>query len=64
MAQENNAPALEPIEVLSKRLATVPWVFAGVCEANGWGTGKVMTEEEYKAAVSAWLKMPMAGKKG
>ena len=64
MAQENNTPVAEPVEALAKRLATVSWVFAGVCEANGWGAGKEMTETEYSAAVAAWLKMPMAGKKG
>lgn len=64
MAQENNIPAAETIEVLGKRLATASWVLAGVCEANGWGSGKEMTEAEYKAAVSAWLRMPMSGRKG
>ena len=34
-------------------------VFAGVKTANGWGTGKMVTEQEYDAAVKAFNDAPI-----
>lgn len=42
------------IEELKAQKDTSNAVFAGVKTANGWGTGKMVTEQEYDAAVKAF----------
>ena len=49
------------IEELNAQKNTSNAVFAGVQTANGWGTGKMVTEEEYDAAVNAFNDAPMDG---
>ena len=38
-----------------------PAVHAGVCEAQGWRPGRLLTEREYRAAVTAWQEMRIDG---
>ena len=49
------------IEELKAQKDTSNAVFAGVKTANGWGTGKMVTEQEYDAAVKAFNDAPMDG---
>lgn len=49
------------IEELKTRKNTSNAVFAGVKTANEWGTGKMVTEDEYDAAVKAFYDAPMDG---
>ena len=37
-------------------------VFEGVKAANGWNTGKMVTEAEYDSAVEAFGKTPIDGR--
>ena len=54
----------QPQELLSidtlreKHKITRP-VFAGVCAANDWKPGRVMTEAEFRRAVEAFTGAPM-----
>lgn len=54
-------PKLLPIEQhrISKKIARP--VFAGVCSAQGWKTGKAVTEAEFLAAVQKFKSAPMSG---
>ena len=56
-AEQQPEPA--PIENLGRE--TDPAVHAGVCEAQGWRPGRMVTEDEYQAAVTAWLEMRIDG---
>lgn len=49
------------IEELKTRKNTSNALFAGVKIANEWGTGKMVTEDEYDAAVKAFYDAPMDG---
>ncbi len=51
------------IEELRAKEETPDAVFEGVKAANGWKTGKMVTEKEYKEAVGAFEKAPMDGRK-
>lgn len=51
------------IEELQAREETSDAVFEGVKAANGWKTGKMVTDREYKEAVEAFEKAPMDGRK-
>lgn len=48
-----------PIERLREECGVSRPVFAGVCAANGWRPGRVMTEAEFHAAVEAFTGAPM-----
>lgn len=50
------------IEELKAREETPDAVFEGVKAANGWKTGKMVTEKAYKDAVDAFGKAPMDGR--
>ena len=50
------------IEELKAREETSDAVFEGVKVANGWKTGKMVTEKAYKDAVDAFGKAPMDGR--
>ncbi len=50
------------IEELKERKETPDAVFEGVKAANGWKTGKMVTENAYMAAVKAFEAAPMDGR--
>lgn len=52
-----------PVGELKARKETPDAVFAGVLAAKGWKDGKAVTEKEYEAAVEAFLKAPVDGRK-
>lgn len=56
-----DAAALEDLETLRARYGVSRPVFVGVCSVNGWRRGRQMTAEEFRAAVEAYQKAPMAG---
>ncbi|MCM1161496.1 MAG: hypothetical protein NC412_09760 [Roseburia sp.] len=51
------------IEELKEKERTPDAVFEGVKAANGWKTGRMVTEKDYKEAVDAFGKAPMDGRK-
>ncbi len=51
-----------PIEKHCAGLGISKPVFAGVCAANGWKPGKVMTESEFCRAVREFTGAPMGSK--
>ncbi|MBP5161539.1 MAG: hypothetical protein ILP16_00985 [Spirochaetales bacterium] len=52
--KKTEAAALQSIESLAKD----PAVHAGVCEMKGWAAGKMVTADEYNAAVNEFLNAP------
>ena len=52
----------EPIETWKNQDNTPDAVFEGVKAANGWKTGKQVTEKAYKEAVEQYNKAPMDGR--
>ncbi len=50
------------IETLKNQENTPDSVFEGVKAANGWKTGKQVTEKNYKDAVEQFNKAPMDGR--
>lgn len=52
----------EPIETWKNQDNTPDAVFEGVKAANGWKTGKQVTETAYKEAVEQYNKAPMDGR--
>ncbi len=60
MAEQNENYAA--IEELKEREGTPDAVFEGVKAANGWKTGKMVTEKAYEEAVEAFEKAPMDGR--
>lgn len=57
-ARQPEKPLLE-LEALRKRHKITQPVFAGVCAANNWKPGRVMTEEAFLQAVTAFTGAPM-----
>ncbi|MPN31920.1 hypothetical protein SDC9_179395 [bioreactor metagenome] len=55
------APELLEIGELRKLHKTGRAVFAGVCAANGWASGKAITSEEYLEAINKFNGEPMSG---
>ena len=62
--QQTGAPSPEllPIEQHREQLKIKIPVFIGVCAANGWKPGRVMTEAEFRRATEAFTGAPMNGK--
>lgn len=60
--QQNNGPEAY-IEVGQLRMKhNIPRaVFAGICAAQGWKSGKSVTEAEFLGAVQAFNAAPMGG---
>ena len=54
--------AYEAVERLKVKMGTPEAVFEGVKAANGWHTGKMLTEKAYEAAVRAFEHAPMDGR--
>jgi len=52
----------ETIEELKAKAGTTDAVFLGVKMAQGWKTGKKVTEKEYKDAVAAFNNAPIDGR--
>ncbi len=55
--------AYKAIEELKGIKDTPDAVFEGAKAANGWKTGKMVTEEEYESAVKAFGEAPIDGRK-
>jgi len=47
------------IEELKERKKTGAPLYAGTCTANGWQSGKMVTEDEYDAAVVTFSGSPI-----
>ncbi|WP_312938881.1 hypothetical protein [Oscillibacter sp.] len=60
-SQTDSSELLELEELRRKHGIKAP-VFAGVCSANGWKPGKLLTGEEFLAAVSKFSGAPMDGR--
>lgn len=43
----------EVMEQIALRIGTPDWALAAAKAVNGWGVGKELTEEEFKAGVDA-----------
>lgn len=56
-------PSLVEVNILRQTHKVDRATFAGVCAAQGWATGKAVTESEFLAAVEKFKQSPMGGKK-
>ena len=61
-AENTTRPELFRIEELRAKKRTSAPIYSGVCTAQNWGPGKVISEADYDAAVKAFSLAPM-GKK-
>lgn len=63
MAEQQPGTPAQHIEVGQLRMKhkTPRAIFAGVCAAQGWKSGKFVTEEEYLEAVEKFTSAPMNG---
>lgn len=59
MAEQNGYAAIEELKAAR---GTPDAVFEGVKAANGWKTGKKVTEKDYEEAVKAFEEAPMDGR--
>ena len=59
--QPTASPKVFTIEQLRSEKKINRAVFAGVCAAQGWKTGKTVTEAEFLAAVEKFTSAPMCG---
>lgn len=50
---------LYPIETLKEKTGTKEALHRGVCAANGWTAGKMLTEAAYSQAIEAYKKKPI-----
>ena len=63
MATNSKEPELHNIEMLRTK-NKVGWaVFAGVCAAQGWKPGKMVSEAEFREAVNKFTKGPPASRR-
>lgn len=58
MADNKKTAAVKEIEKHKKELGISNAVFEGVKAANGWKSGKQVTEDEFRKACAAFLKAP------
>lgn len=56
-------PSLVEIDILRQTHKVDRATFAGVCAAQGWATGKAVTENEFLEAVAKFEASPMGGAK-
>lgn len=59
---QTDSPELLELDELRRKHSIKGPVFAGVCSANGWKPGKMLTSEEFLAAVSKFNGAPMDGR--
>lgn len=59
--QDKKAPAIYDVGDLRSKHRVGRAMFAGVCSAQGWKPGKVVTEEEFLEAVKKFENAPMRG---
>ncbi len=62
MAAMTEHETYETIEELKAKAGTTDAVFLGVKMAQGWKTGKKVTEKEYTAAVNDFNNAPIDGR--
>lgn len=60
-APSPRGPSLVEIDILRQTHKVDRATFAGVCAAQGWATGKAVTESEFLAAVNKFKQSPMGG---
>lgn len=58
---KGGAAELLPIEQLRDKHKIGRAAFAGMCAANGWKPGKVMSETGFLAAATEFMNAPMSG---
>jgi len=59
---QTDASELLELEELRRNFGVSRAVFAGTCSANGWKPGKLLTGDEFMAAVSKFSGSPMDGR--
>ena len=59
--EQTNTPEYIEVGQLRTKLGISRAVFAGVCAAEGWKSGKSVTEVEFLAAVKKFTSGPMSG---
>jgi hypothetical protein len=52
---------MKSIEEHAKAMKVATSVFAAVMQAQGWASGKAVSEETFKEAIQAFLDGPMGG---
>lgn len=62
MADNKKTASVKEIEKHKEVLGISDAVFEGVKAANGWKSGKQVTEDEFRKACAAFLKAPADGK--
>lgn len=62
MATKTDSPELLELEALRRNYGVSRAVFAGTCSANGWKPGKLLTGDEFLAAVGKFSGGPMDGR--
>lgn len=59
---QTDAPELLELDEMRRKHSIKEPVYAGVCSANGWKPGKMLTGDEFLAAVSKFNGAPMDGR--
>lgn len=60
-ADASAQPALESLSVLADRHRVTSWQQAALMRCMGWENGKLVTDEEYRAALIRIKNRPMGG---
>lgn len=55
------APALESLSVLADRHRVSSWQQAALCRFMGWADGKMLTDDEYRAALAGLTARHLGG---
>lgn len=55
------APALESLSVLADRHRVPSWQQAALCRFMGWAEGKMLTDDEYRAALAGLTARHLGG---
>ena len=61
MAETRQAASLMSIEGLKQKLGVSDSVFEGTKAANGWKSGRQVTEKEFQEACEAFRRAPVDG---
>lgn len=60
-AETPSQPALESLSVLADRHRVTSWQQAALMRCMGWENGKLVTDDEYRAALIRIKNRPMGG---
>lgn len=58
---EKNVAALESLSVLADRHRVPSWQQAALCRFMGWAEGKMLTDDEYRAALAGLTARHLGG---